>query len=198
MAVMPEKPGREERVRRWLRSLLLTGAAAMTLMSPDVRAQKPSRDDVQAAYLYNFGKFVRWPENAGRGPLVVCVAGQDPFGQTIGRLTEREQIDGRPLRVRVVDRPEGAGGCSILFVGTGEQGREASFLAAVAGTPILTVGDTPDFLARGGMIQFVMVEDHVRFAVNLKAANRSGVGLSSELLKVAVTVTGKPETGGAQ
>jgi hypothetical protein len=175
---------------------LLAGYAAIP--QQEARAQKPSRDDVQAAYLYNFGKFVRWPENAGHGPIQVCVAGEDSFGQTIGRLTAGEQIEGRALQVRNVERPEAEAGCAILFVGAVERGREDSFLAAAAGKPILTVGDGPDFLARGGMIQFLLVEDHVRFSVNLDAANRNGVGLSSELLKVAMSVTGKPQSGGAQ
>ena len=165
-------------------------------------AQKPSRNDVQAAYLYNFGKFVRWPERDSHGPLVVCVAGQDPFRQTIAKLVAGEQIDGRPLQVRGVDQPESASGCSILFVGTPESAQTEGYIAATAGKPILTVGDGPDFLARGGMIQFVLVEDHVRFSVNLEAANRNGVNLSSELLKVAMSVTGRPdnhpENGGPQ
>lgn len=156
-------------------------------------AQKSSRDDVQAAYLYNFGKFVRWPDRAGNGPLVVCVAGQDSFRQAIEKLVTGEQIEGRPLEVRSIERPESAGGCAILFVGTPERARTEGFLAATAGKPILTVGDGPDFLARGGMIQFVLVEDHVRFSVNLEAANRNGVNLSSELLKVAMSVNGKPD-----
>jgi len=167
-------------------------------MPQEAGAQKPSRDDVQAAYLYNFGKFVRWPENAGHGPIEVCVAGDDSFGQVMGRLVAGEQINGRRFEVRNLDRPEGAGACAIVFVDTAEPVREDAFLAAAAGKPILTVGDAPDFLARGGMIQFLLVEDHVRFSVNLAAASRCGVGLSSELLKVAVAVTGKPETGGTK
>jgi len=160
-------------------------------------AQRPSRDDVQAAYLYNFGKFVRWP-GAERNPMLVCVAGQDSFGKTIAKLVDGEQIDGRSLTERNVSSPERVGDCSILYIGSGEQEREESYLAAADGKPILTVGEAPDFLAHGGMIQFVMMENHVRFSVNLDAVNRHRVALSSELLKVAVAVTGKPETGGAR
>jgi hypothetical protein len=83
-------------------------------------------------------------------------------------------------------------------VGTEERAREDSFLAAAQGKPILTVGEGPDFLAHGGMIQFLLVGDHVRFAVNLEAVIRHRIVLSSELLKVAVTVTGNPGTGGAK
>jgi hypothetical protein len=113
-------------------------------------------------------------------------------------LVDGEQIDGHRLEERNLDRPEGAGACSILFVGATARGQEAGFLAAAEGKPILTVSDAPDFLAHGGMIQFVQVEDHVRFSVNLDACSRHSVALSSELLKVAVAVIGKSGTGGAK
>ncbi|MFP5227727.1 MAG: YfiR family protein [Acidobacteriota bacterium] len=160
-------------------------------------AQKPSRDDVQAAYLYNFGKFVRWPQGADQGPMVVCIAGTDPVGQAVARLVDGESISGRSVEERNVSVPDAVAACSILFVGAAEREQTPKFLAAAEGRPILTVGDTPDFLALGGMIAFVPVGDHIRFSVNLDACGHHRIGVSSELLKVAVTVTGNPGTGGA-
>lgn len=174
-------------------------ALALVLLAPQVgQAQKTSRDDVQAAYLYNFGKFVRWPQGADRGPMLVCIAGHDPFGQAVGKLVAGEEIDGRPVEERDIESTEGEGACSILFVGTAEHAWEDSFLAAAEGKPILTVGEGPDFLAHGGMIQFVLVGDHIRFAVNLEAVIRHRIVVSSELLKVAVAVTGNTGAGGAK
>jgi hypothetical protein len=173
-------------------------AAALLLSAHPGRAQKTSRDDVQAAYLYNFGKFIRWPQGGDRGPMLVCVAGRDPFGQAVAKLVEGEQIDGRRVEERDLDSAEGVGACSILFVATEEHAREDSFLAAAEGKPILTVGNGPDFIARGGMIAFVLVGDHLRFAVNLEAINRHRIAVSSELLKVAVAVTGNSGAGGTK
>ncbi len=183
--------------RRWVAAGMLTIAATVGGVYPSAWAQRASQDQVEAAYLYNFGKFVRWPEG-GHGPMWICVAQRDAFEQTVDKLTSGEQIDGRSLEVKRVDRPEAAAGCSILYVGPMDRAHADALLAAVAGKPVLTVGDGPDFLERGGMIQFVLVQDHVRFSVNLDAANRCGVGLSSELLKVAVRVVGKPEKEGAR
>ena len=174
----------------WAAAVAATGFAP-----PVAAADQPSPGDVEAAYLYNFGKFVRWPDAAAHGPMLICVAGRDPFGQTVARLITGEQINGRALQTRSVERAEDAQGCSILFVGAAERAHLDGYLAAAAGKPILTVSDTPDFLARGGIIQFVVEENHVRFSVNLNAASHSGLSLSSELLKVAVTVIGN--AGGA-
>ena len=181
-----------------LRRIAATTAIAFVLLLQAEQAQKTSRDDVQAAYLYNFGKFVRWPQGVDRGPMLVCIAGRDPFGQVVGKLVDGEEIGGRLVGERDIESPEGMGACSILFVGTEEHARDFSFLAAAEGKPILTVGEGPDFLARGGMIQFLLVGDHVRFAVNLEAVIQHRIVLSSELLKAAVTVTGNPGTGGAK
>jgi hypothetical protein len=177
---------------------MATAFALLLSATPAGQAQKTSRDDVQAAYLYNFGKFVRWPQGIDRGPMLVCVAGRDPLGHAVGKLVDGEQINGRPVEERDLESPEGLGACSILFVGTGEHAQEVSFLAAAEGKPILTVGEGPDFLARGGMIQFLLVGDHVRFSVNLEAVTRHRIVLSSELLKVAVEVTGNPGAGGVR
>ncbi|MFZ0632232.1 MAG: YfiR family protein [Acidobacteriaceae bacterium] len=189
---------RARRLRWWLGGWLLAvaGAASAGLPAQNARAQRPSRDDVEAAYLYNFGKFVRWPSSSTQGPLVICVAAQDSLSQALSGLVTGEQIDQRPLQVKAVDNPGAVAGCSILFIGPTDPGRLNALLTAAAGKPILTVGDAPDFLVRGGAIQFVQMEDHVRFSVNLGAAGHSGLGLSSELLKVAVSVTGRPGTGG--
>lgn len=163
-----------------------------------VETERPSQDDVEAAYLYNFGKFVRWPQMAAQGPLTICVADRDSVSQDIARLVAGETIEGRALQVRTPTRADGVGGCSILFIGTPEGNRVSAYLSAASGKPVLTVSDAPDFLTRGGMIQFVLVEDHVRFSVNLLAVTHSNLQLSSELLKVAMRVQGQPGMGGSQ
>lgn len=161
-----------------------------------VDAERASSDQVEAAYLYNFGKFVRWPATVSQGPMILCVAGQDTVDQFLARMVAGEQIEGRSLLVRHLEQSEDVGSCSILFVGSGERDRLDAYLGAASGKPVLTVGESPDFLSRGGIIQFILTGDHVRFSVNLGAANRNSLQLSSELLKVAVSVTGQPRTGG--
>jgi hypothetical protein len=93
-----------------------------------------------------------------------------------------------------IDIPDvtAANPCAIVFISSYEQENIREDLAILAGMDVLTVSDVPDFLKRGGMIQFVMVENHVRFAVNLDALNRAHLVLSSELLRVASSIGGKP------
>jgi len=161
------------------------------------QAPRPSQEDVQAAYLYNFAKFVRWPAGNTRPTLDICVAGQKLYVDTLTRIVAGEHIDTRSFAVRAVPRTEDAAGCDILFIDASAKDRMDALLAASAGRPVLTVSDIPGFLDRGGMIQFMVQDNRVRFSVDLRPVARSSISLSSELLKVAVAVNGRPSGGGA-
>jgi hypothetical protein len=145
--------------------------------------------EVKAAYLYNFGRFVRWPEaTTGGETFPVCTIGRDPFGATLDGLLAGESIDGRRLVALRLTSLESANACRILFVGRTEESRLATVLGAVSGLPILTVSDLPRFAQRGGMIEFVLDDNRVRFEIDLDAAEASGLRLASELLRVATAV----------
>lgn len=155
---------------------------------------KPSENDVKAAYLFNFGKFIRLPANAPSAQIAtfdICVFGQGPISQILEGITHNEQIDNRPVRVVRTKGVSEDRSCAIAYIGASEEDRIEGDLAHLAGGQTLTVSDAPNFLARGGMIQFVLVADHVRFAVNLDAIKRTHLVLSSELLRVAASVSGK-------
>jgi hypothetical protein len=149
-------------------------------------------------YLFDFGKFVRWPAGEDQGPLHICVAGAPTFAAGVGKTVANETIDGRNLEVRQVSRPEDEAGCAILFIDASQRDRSDALLRAASDKPMLTVSDLPDFLARGGMIQFQIVQKRVRFSVNLDAVNHGHLMMSSELLKVAAEVKGHAAGGGPQ
>jgi len=161
------------------------------------QAPGPSLVDVQAVYLFDFAKFVRWPE-ADHGALTICVAGPKVYTDTLTRLVKGEQINSRPLAVRAVQTPEDEADCAIVFIENAAKDHTDGLLAATAGKPVLTVSDIPGFLDHGGMIQFLVIDKRVRFSVDLRPAVHSGIGLSSELLKVAVNVSGKDASGGGR
>lgn len=152
----------------------------------------PSDYDVKAAYLLNFGKFIRIsPPAAARGTFDVCVVGTDPIGRELDSLAAGEKIDGRPVRIQRMREAAEARSCDIAYLSSTDTGRLDSELDALRNSDVLTVGDNPEFLEHGGMIQFVVIEQRVRFSVNLNAVHRTHLVLSSELLRVAYSITGK-------
>jgi hypothetical protein len=182
---------------RW-KSCRLLLALLFPVHQLHAQANKPSQYDVQAVYLFDFAKFIHWPAPSSDAPLQICIAGQDSFRESLSKIVAGEHIDTRTITVRRVDHPEDATGCSILFLDASANDRADSILSSVAGKPTLTVSDVPGFLDRGGMIQFLLIANRVRFAVSLPPATRSGLSLSSELLKVAVSVNGTATGGGGR
>jgi hypothetical protein len=122
---------------------------------------------------------------------VICIVGKDDFGTTLDWLISNESIQGRKVTTRRLSSVLGAESCHIVFLGVSEESRLARDLDALKDKPVLTVSSLPGFLEHGGMIQFVLKENNVRFAVNLSAAAQSRIALSSELLKVALYVNPK-------
>ena len=169
-------------------ALALICAAAVLCLSAK---EPPTEYEVKAAYLYNFGNFVKWPGDsrpAKNQGFLICVLGQDPFGATLDKMVSGESIDGKSAEVKRVNSPRDADTCNIVFVGSSERGRLAEVLPELDRSATLTVSDIPGFTNRGGMIEFVLQADRVRFRINLPAAQHAGLNLSSELLKVASDV----------
>ena len=151
------------------------------LLAAPLRAQEISREyQVKAAYLYNFVKLVEWPERA-EGPLVLCVAGRNPFGPVLETTVRGESVNGRPLQARVILEPDP--GCHVVFVPRGANA--PAYLRAARGTPTLTVGESDGFAAQGGVINFYMDGPNVRFEINPAAAEHHTLRISSRLMQLA-------------
>ena len=146
-----------------------------------------------AAYLLNFGKFVKWPASSeARGASFdICVLGRDPFGASLGDAVEGETIGGAPIAARRLRNLEEAKGCRILFVSASEEPDLKRLLAMAGREHMLTVSNIPHFADRRGMIGFVLRDRRVRFQVNLDAIEESGMTVSSELLRVADAIARK-------
>jgi YfiR/HmsC-like len=157
-------------------------------------AGAPSADDVKAALLYNFGKFVVWPSASlsGDGTFVIGVLGDDPMVDALQRTVRDKSLGERRVVLRRVAAARDARVCQILFVGAGERHRLAEILDALEGARVLTVSDMSGFADRGGMINLLLEGGRYRFEINLQAAERAGLQMSSQLLKLARRVIGPP------
>jgi hypothetical protein len=150
---------------------------------------RPTEYQVKAAYLANFAKFVEWPPGAVTDdkPIPICVLGQDPFGPVLDAALSGESVDRHPLVARRISAMSDVDGCRIVFVSSNET-MAGAVVAAAERASVLTVSDMPGFLKQGGMIEFVLDANRVRFEINLAAARTAGLNLSSELLRVAMAV----------
>jgi YfiR/HmsC-like len=178
-----------------LRMLGMLSVLALGFGCPAVAAERPEHE-VKAAFLYNFGKYVRWPKSMPEpdSAFVIALLGTDPFGAALDEMVRGNRIDNRPVAVRRVSKLSELGACEVLFIGASEEARLESILAELPKAPILTVGDMPRFVERGGMIGLVMSNRRVQFEVNAEAAERSGLMLGSQLMRLARAVVDSKTT----
>lgn len=153
---------------------------------------------LKAAFLYNFTKFVEWPPQHfrdARQPITIGVLGHDPFGGELEKVVEGRTINGRAIVVKGLTTASEALGVELVFVGEQEEARFAESLAARDGVHVVTVGESPRSAALGAVITFTMEADKVRFEINQGGAEKAGLKISAQLLKLA-TVVRKRAPGG--
>ena len=132
-------------------------------------AQRPSEYEVKAAFLYNFARFVTWPDTAFAGadsPLVIGVFGPDPFGPVLDRTVAGKTAQGRAFVVERYRRLRDVGPCHILFVHPSEHRRLDLVIAQLQRKSVLLVGESEAFCRDGGMVNFILVQRRVRFEMN--------------------------------
>lgn len=163
----------------WWFSLCLSG-------QPFRPAGFPLADEyhVKAIFLYNFAKFVDWPAEMSDGPMCIGIIGDDPFGQELDQVVRGKTVNGRGFTVKRL-QPDAARTCQILFIAASEKKRYKTILSFLKNAGVLTVGESTGFCESGGVINLEIVESKVRFDVNLDAAARARLRLSSKLLGLA-------------
>ena len=151
-------------------------------------AAAPTAQQVEAVFLFYFTQFVAWPPGAfadEHSPIVIGVLGDDPFDGAHDQAVAGERVNGRPIAVRRLQRIADAAGCQILYISASEAARLPQILGALKGRNVLTVSDLSHFAQTGGMIRFVLMDQHVRLRINARAARAAGLTLSSKLLSAA-------------
>jgi len=142
---------------------------------------------IKAAFLYNFAKFTAWPGRAftaDERDFQLCIFGADPFGAALDSLAGKE-VRGRKVVIRRVERPAEARDCHLLYVSESEKADLPKLIELLDRRPVLTIADMPEFASAGGMITLKIVDNKIRFEVNLEAARRANLTLSSKILRLS-------------
>ena len=180
--------------RRW--PLLLGFALVLLTGSWNLVAQDTALPEthVKAAFLVNFPKYVEWPAGTfpeTNSPIVVATLGETDLSDDVRRMVQGRIVNGRPLVFKVVAEADLTGNQHILFIPDSARRRLSAVLDRLNDSRVLTVGESDDFLSRGGIINLARRDQKVRLEVNLVAARQANLKISSKLLSVADVVKGK-------
>ena len=183
-------------ILRLMPSWLLLWMLVLSSIHGETRAATPAKEyQVKAVFLFNFALFTQWPSSAFSGadaPLVIGVAGKDPFGSFLDQVVAGERVNGRRLVVRRYAHAVEAADCHILFVGRSESERALVDLKALRGRSVPTVSDIEGFAVRGGNVELRTTRGRIRLRINVDAVRDAGLTLSSKLLRPAEIVGGGP------
>lgn len=175
-------------------SLLALWIIANSSGTARAESSAPTMPQVQAAFLFNFAKFVIWPNETLRhgDALIIGVVGEDPFGPILEDTIRDKTVVGKKVVVHRFSSIQNAMHCHILFLSTSEERHLSHMMTALAKTNILTVSDMEQFAEHGGMIAFTIEDQKVRFNINVEAVERTELKIGSQLLKLARIVTNRP------
>ena len=178
-------------------SLYIGTVFAVTIVTSTAEAQAESdttvalEQRVKAAFLYKFTDYIEWPQNSFSQPdtpLTIAVMGDDQLAAELNQLVSGRTVSGRPIAVRKIQNIEPSTEFNILFVGHNDSARLNEVIVALKTRPILIVTDFEGALAQGSIINFLLIDGHVRFEIALNSAEKRGLKLSSRLLAVAQNV----------
>jgi len=180
---------RWEGVAAWLMAVASLSAVAQTPTSDTVIDREYT---IKAGFLYHFSTYIEWPADAfpAEGePFVIGVYGTDPFGTALEQIAQKKNVAGRTIEVRHVSSVKEALDCHILYVPKSvPRAEQDAVVKALIARPILDVGETDDFVARGGNVQLFVEGNKVRFAFGEQSHDRDNLKISSKLLSLAKMV----------
>jgi hypothetical protein len=165
------------------------GVAAM-LVVPSIAAPAQEADEklLKVAFIYNFAKFTTWPDAAfsdARAPVVLCVVGKHDLGDAF-ETVQGKAVGGRTVAVKYLSAYRNKDQCNVVYVAASEKQRLDRIVSTGKETHALTVSDMDDFAESGGIIRMVRgADDRIGFEINARAAEESGLKLSSKLLNLA-------------
>ena len=178
----------------WRQSAALILAALLSSAyapAGPAQATSPSEYQLKAAFLYNFAKFIDWPDSSfanSRSPFAICILGADPFGRALDDVLRDKSIGDRTVAIERFKDIAQTRQCQMIFVSPSEGPRLADILQRLRGARVLVVGESEGFAEAGGTLQFTLEDDHLRFLINTDAAQRAGLNVSSKLLSLAKVV----------
>jgi hypothetical protein len=181
------------RLRAWFILVLILVASPAAWYARAGDAPGPTEYQLKAAYIYHFAQFVDWPSTAFAkpdSPLVIGILGDNPFGGDLTRTVAGKVLNKHPL---VVQEYHAVGdltnACQVLFISSSEKRNLPEIFASLKDASTLTVGDVPHFTENGGMINFILEGDKIRFQINETNVKKARLNMSFKLLSLASEVT---------
>ena len=166
-------------------SVVLIGILMMIVTFQSAWAQK---EKYHSIFIYNFSKYVKWPDAQNSGKFVIGVLGNSSIQNDLKAMAATKKVNGMSIEVKRFSSAAEAGNCHILYVSATESAKFDQVMSTTKSKPVLVVTDNPGLAEKGAAINFVEVEGKIKFELNQKTAESNGLKVAGALASLAILV----------
>jgi YfiR/HmsC-like len=198
---VPGEQGASVKILRHIGAVIGIAVLCIAFPATPASAQSVTDDQVKAAYIFNFAKFIEWPSQvfaAKDAPMNFCVLGRSPVVDELDSSIGGKSVNGHTIMVKHLHGPDEIKDCHLIFLAASAGKQQQKLIQAAKGSAVLLVAETPGFARSGGTINFITESGRLLFEVNVNAAESAHLRISSKLLALARIVSPGEERQGQQ
>lgn len=143
---------------------------------------------LKAAFIYNFTMFVEWNPPISGNEFIIGVIDSSPINKHLGDIADIEKVNGKKIIIQKYDKLEDIGFCHILFIPQNSGLPLDDIIADPDLKRTLTISEKEEYAKKGIAINFVEVDNKLKFEINTRTLNSAGIKASSQLLKLAIII----------
>ena len=170
---------------RLFTALLFFTACSFTIWA---QIDKASEYNLKAAFIYNFTRYIGWKDESGENDFIIGIIGTSPINDPLGEIVKTETVDNKKITIKRFSKPADISFCHILFISQNAGVALDDILAKTSGKSTLIISEQNGYAEQGTALNFVIVNNKLKFEANVKAINSAGLTASSQLLKLAIII----------
>ncbi len=169
-----------------MKRFILSLIALFFLQAPLFAGTHFAREyQIKAGYLYQFGKFIQWPNAENEPSFTIGIIGKNPFGKHFNQI-KKKHVNGKPIILKKFASVSDLESCDILFIGFNDSTKVKEVLEAIKDSPTITVSEYDHFNDLGGIIELININKRVRFKINVLAAEEKNLDINSQLIQLTI------------
>ena len=166
----------------------IVGLVGVLMMLSSLQSAWAQKEKFHSIFIYNFSKYVKWPDGNGEGKFVIGVFGSSPIEKNLNAMAASKKVNGMPIEVKHFSSVSEIADCHILYVSASESGKIEKVIDATKDKPVLLVTDKPGLAKKGAAINFVEQEGKIKFELNQQNVEARGLKVAGSLTSLAIMV----------
>lgn len=158
----------------------------LALMFGSYQPASAQKEKYHSIFIYNFTKYIKWPDNKSESDFVVGILGNSPIQKNLEAMAQSKQVNGKKIQVKHLSSVDETAGCHILYIAPEESGKIDKVLSGTDGETVLIITNSPGMVKKGAAINFVEVDGKIKFELNESNAESKGLRVAGSLVSLAI------------